>query len=183
MKLDQKNLFEECNKEIWYQLVFLESRLVLLNEDQLMRKPGAGGWSIAECLEHLNSYLYYYLPYLQKSFNNTNLHTETKHFTPSIPGSLMFYLIDPKRKPKKWNAHPKHHPNVISGKKSLMSHIKLQNEFKQLIDDYKSISTNQKNIPLSLAPFVKLNSGDIIQFITFHNQRHYKQIVQMMELG
>ena len=36
-----------------------------LTETELLRPAGNGGWSIAQCLEHLNRYGNYYLPQIK----------------------------------------------------------------------------------------------------------------------
>ena len=54
-----------------------------LSEEILLRPSSKGGWSIAQCLEHLNSYGYYYLPLIEVALEK------------STTNSTAFYFITP----------------------------------------------------------------------------------------
>jgi hypothetical protein len=49
------------------------------DEQTLLRPAPNGGWSIAQCLDHLNSYGNYYLPYIQNGLNKNIGQPHTKY--------------------------------------------------------------------------------------------------------
>ena len=72
-----------------------------LPTDVLSRRPANGGWSIAECLWHLNSYGDYYLPAIEKGLACGYPVSTT--FSSSWLGAYFTRLMQPGEKMKKMN--------------------------------------------------------------------------------
>lgn len=64
-----------------------------LDADTLSRPSNTGGWSIAQCLEHLNSYGDYYLPHIEKTLRNN--HSDSATFTSGWLGDYFTKSMDP----------------------------------------------------------------------------------------
>lgn len=60
-----QHLLSELEEKTEKQLLFAISVLQNLNENILQQPSLSGGWSIAQCLWHLNSYGDYYLPKIE----------------------------------------------------------------------------------------------------------------------
>lgn len=61
----------------------LQQALLLQNKhtDVLLKPAATGGWSIAQCLEHLNRYGHYYLPAMQEQITKSKPQKISATFT------------------------------------------------------------------------------------------------------
>jgi len=62
-------LLEACRAQMEASAEWFKSRALTLSLDQLRWRPKAGSWSIAECLEHLNTTLGFYLPRMEAAID------------------------------------------------------------------------------------------------------------------
>jgi hypothetical protein len=155
------------------------AQLQQLPASRLLQQPAPGRWSVAQVIEHLNTYGRYYLPKLQESINNQK--SEPAEWF--VPGWLGRYLTN-SMKPKpdgtignKMKAFKNHTPAPE------LNAIKVLQEFEQqevmllqLLNKAQQVNLNRVRIPVSIAPFIKLKMGDVFGFIIAHHQRHFVQI-------
>lgn len=149
-----------------------------LHDAALLKLPANDGWSIAQCLDHLNSYGDFYLPHIKKALDK-NMHTHsTEYFKSSWLGNYFTHLMLPDSG-KKYKAFKKHVPKTdLDATKVVATFIHQQ----ELLLSYLEIAADRNihviRIPVSIAPFVKLKLGDVFQFLIAHNERHLKQAMQ-----
>ncbi|HQS04805.1 MAG TPA: DinB family protein, partial [Daejeonella sp.] len=62
MKLNKYRLTEELEAELRNQIAQVKESFENVSETILQSPADSGGWSILQCLDHLNSYGFYYLP-------------------------------------------------------------------------------------------------------------------------
>src|SRR4051812_29433223 len=67
-----------------------------LDECILDQPSQTGGWSIAQCLCHLNTYGDYYLPWLRKGIEQHVQKRQSGPYTASWLGTYLIRLTDPK---------------------------------------------------------------------------------------
>lgn len=151
----------------------------LLPEEYLAQQPAPGKWSAAQCLEHLNSYGLYYLPAIEKAIGKVSGSQPAVRFKSSWLGNYFYRTMLPGNNgmpAKKMKAPSKHTPgNDLNGKAVLNEFISQQEKLEQLITKAKAINISKASVGISIAPFIRLQLGDVFLFIVAHNNRHLLQ--------
>jgi len=140
-------------------------------------KPAAnGGWSIAQCLEHLNRYGDYYLPAIQQELAKQNSRNTGTTFTSTWLGRYFTRMMEPKTGTKKIKAFKAYIPPVeLDAHAAVANFIQQQETLLQLLQLCEKADLNKIKIPVSIAKFIRLRLGDVLQFIIAHNERHLQQ--------
>lgn len=147
-----------------------------LSDELLLKPSSSGGWSIAQCLEHLNSYGLYYLPLFEKGLaaSQDDLSIETLKST--WLGKLAIDTMNPEKGKKKFKAMKGHIPGAALDATAVVAEfINQQEQLLQILRMAKNKRIQQIKIPISIAKFLKLHLGDAIQFLIIHNERHIQQ--------
>ena len=145
-----------------------------LPAEVLLKSASNGGWSVAQCLWHLNSYGDYYLPKIKSGL--TKNYPANPHFKSTWLGSYFTRIMKPGPQMKKFNAFKSHLPPVEMDPHKIVAEFILQQE--QLLDYLKQArqtDLNKIRIPISILKWVRLRLGDVFQFIVAHNERHLQQ--------
>jgi hypothetical protein len=162
-------------RQIMLRLAYLQQ----LPTTTLMQQPGAGRWSVAQVIEHLNTYGRYYLPKLQQAINSANS-SSTEWFVPGWLGGYFTKSMMPKadgtigNKMKTFKGHDP--APEIDALKAIQEFEQQEVWLLQLLDKAGGVNINRTRIPISIAPFIKLKMGDVFGFIIAHHQRHFVQI-------
>ncbi|GAB2564181.1 DinB family protein [Spirosoma aerophilum] len=152
-----------------------------LDEGLLCRPSSTGGWSIVQCLAHLNSYGDYYFPYLQQGLERPASTTSSDPYTGSWLGTYLIRMMDPDRSRIKFKAFNRHQPTEIVHAPSVVAaFIDQQAILQGLLKRAQQADVNTLRIPLSIAPFVRLSAGDILEFLVVHTKRHLLQAKRNM---
>lgn len=154
-----------------------ESIRVFQNMDaQVLLQPSpGGGWSIAQCLWHLNSYGHFYLPHIKQGLAQSRSE-QNMTFKSSWLGSYFTRMMQPEVKGKKYKAIKAHMPPAALDAHSVVAEFIAQLE--QLLGYLKQARQKDLNaikVPVSIAGWVRLKLGDVFQFIIVHNERHLLQ--------
>lgn len=145
-----------------------------LDSEILLTPSSNGGWSIAQCLDHLNSYGNFYLPHIKKSLENTK-QKSNGCFKSSWLGGYFTNMMR-SNSGKKYKALKKHTPKQTLNAASVIAEFIHQQELLlSYLETAKNVDLNSTKIPISISPFIKLKLGDIFQFIIAHNERHLEQ--------
>jgi hypothetical protein len=174
---------QQAEQQVEEQLKELISVFQNLPEDQLL-KPGPNqGWSIAECVEHLNSYADFYLPRLMKAVEKAPDLQEGVEFRHSFLGQYFIKSMDTDQSAKKYKAMKKHRPQGVSDAHTTISDLIRHLEI-MLILLRKAEGKNLKKASVnpSLSPILRINAGDAIQFVLTHNRRHLLQARQNISI-
>lgn len=153
----------------------------------LVRQPAPGKWSVAQVIEHLNSYGRYYLPLLQKALDQSTW-PANQSFTHGLLGSYFTRSMLPKennRITNKMQAPKGHRPLVDIDSKTVMDEFEKQELLLlELLNNARQTDIGRLRIPISIAPFIKLKMGDVFGFLIAHHQRHFVQVKNTMsEVG
>ena len=176
-KVQAASLLETLQTDTRHILLKL-ARLQQLPAKQLVQQPGPGRWSVAQVIEHLNTYGRYYLPKLQSAINNA-AQTPAEWFVPGWLGGYFTNSMMPKpdgtvgnkmKTLKGYNPAP----DTDAGK--ALQEFEQQILLLELLDKAAKVNINRIRIPISIAPFIKLKMGDVFGFIIAHHQRHFVQI-------
>lgn len=145
-----------------------------LSAGELSRRPADGGWSIAECIWHLNSYGDYYLPQIEKGLADGA--TAMTTFTSTWLGAYFTRIMKPGAKMSKMKAFKDHipppgiHPHHV-----VAEFIRQQETLLQLLRSARTVNMNRIRIGISILPWLKLRVGDVFQFLIAHQERHIQQ--------
>ncbi len=152
-----------------------------LSEEKLNKQAADGGWSIAQCLEHLNSYGDYYLPKMEKGMNEFKGGASST-FTSTWIGNYFTNMLDPstgKRKMKAFKSHIP--PSQLDGHAVVAKFIQQQETMLKLLRDARQKDMDKIKIPISISRWIKLKLGDTFRFIVAHNERHMQQAARLLK--
>lgn len=161
------------------------SWMVKLSDNQLNWRPNPGIWSIAEVLAHLNSYARYYHPTIQKKIETTRFRNAKEDFLSSPLGKSAWKSMqlgranNIKRKFKAPKGHnPSIDPQLIQGSE-VADFLTQQNDLLEIIEKSAEVNARKVKIPISISKIVRLRLGDALLFITYHNERHMQQMLNL----
>lgn len=153
-----------------------------LPEDRLLQPDANGGWSMAECIEHLNAYGDFYLPRLQKALSNAPALQQPDRFKHSLLSRYFIAMINPGASTKKYKAMKKYRPVGLTDPHAIVSRfIQQLEELLQLIMQAEQKNLMKVNVATTLSPLIKIPAGDAIQFVLMHNRRHLLQARKNLE--
>jgi len=145
-------------------------------DDAFLNRPSAaGGWSIAQCLDHLNSYGHYYLPRMRDKLR-TAPQTEKEDFTSTWMGAYFTRMMDPETGKRKFKAFKGHiPPSQLDGAAVVREFIRQQEDLLYLLREGLHKDLDAIRIPISILPLIRMKIGDVLRFIIAHNERHMQQ--------
>lgn len=162
-------------RQVMLRLAYLKQ----LPVRQLTQQPAPGRWSVAQVLEHLNTYGRYYLPKLEQALAASNTRAAA-YFTPGWLGAYFTKSMMPKPNgsiPNKMKTLKAHDPlPTVDAQKALQEFEQQEIWILELLNKAQQADINRIRIPVSIAPFIKLKMGDVFGFIIAHHQRHFVQI-------
>lgn len=162
------------------QLEYATAVLQNLTEDKLNTQPTGGGWSAAECIEHLNTYAAFYHPQLfAQKLPNAAVGEEYKQ---SWLASFLINSIDPNRPTKKMKAIKLHVPQrSIAAHQQIAQFIQHLEELLVWLQVNRNNNLNHSRITTSLSSLVKQTPAAIVKFLVLHNERHLRQAKKALD--
>ena len=157
------------------------SGLEHLSDAQLNKQPQPGKWSIAQVIEHLNSYNRYYLPEISIALQKGK--RDKIKFNPLFRtgwfGNYFTNMMLPKEgKVKNKMKSPKDHrpAEQLNSKKVLAEFLTGQQQLLSYLRNAANSNIEKLRVPISISRFIKLKLGDTFRFLIAHQQRHFLQI-------
>lgn len=151
----------------------------LLPAEALLQQPAPGSWSVAQCLDHLNGYGDFYLPRLEAALREVPAGTAIPEFRTGWLGNYFARSMEPGadgRPKSKMKAFAKHVPLPdLDAGAVLRRFIEQQDTLLRLLDTAAGRNLNARVIPLSIAGWLRLKTGDVCRFLVAHNRRHLAQ--------
>lgn len=174
--MDKISLLNQLENQVENHLQQVLTKFQNASNAQLLKPSNTGGWSIAQCLEHLNTYGNYYLPLFEKGLSESPDKPEANVIKSSWLGRKSIESMNPETGKKKFKALKKHIPVPDLDTQAVVAEfINHQERLLQIIRLAKSKDLQQIKISISIAKFLKLNLGDALQFLIVHNERHIQQ--------
>ncbi|GAB3884247.1 DinB family protein [Spirosoma agri] len=165
----------------------VEQEFSPLSNTQLLESAMPTQWSIAQCLDHLNSYGLYYLPLMERAIQTaeaTNLAAKTV-FTSSWLGNYFATSMRPDANGRirlKSKAVKNHTPaDQLNAQNVLNEFLRQQAQLETLLDRAKAVDLAGSRIPISIARWIKLSLGDTFRFLIAHEQRHVLQAQRVLK--
>ena len=145
-----------------------------LTSTELLKPSANGGWSIAQCLWHLNSYGDYYLPEIKSGLAKN--FPANPDFKSTWMGSYFTRIMRPGTKMKKYKAFKNHIPPVeLEAYQVVAAFIHQQEQLLLYLKQARHTDLNRIRIPISIMRWIKLKLGDVFQFVIAHDERHLQQ--------
>lgn len=145
-----------------------------LPADKLLQPAANGGWSIAQCLEHLNRYGNYYIPLLQQKLNTYSSSKDT--FASTWLGNFFTNMMDPVKSPQKTPAMKAYKPLPdLDAPAVVAEFIRQQEVLLSCLKQAETADIDRIRIPISISRWIRLKAGDVLQFVIVHDERHILQ--------
>ena len=178
--IPKMQLLSQIEARIEQHLQTVTGRLQNLDEKTLLRPAANGGWSIAQCLEHLNSYGRYYLPEVEKGLKPSALiYSATGTAKGTWLGRYFTRSMQPGSNAKKYKAPKDHSPVTHLDAANVISEfIGQQEQLLALVRKAQKADLDKVRIPISISRWIKMRLGDVFQFLTVHDERHLQQALR-----
>ena len=175
MKLNKKELLDYMGGRVETHISTAVSLFQNVPEHELLSPSPTGGWSIAQCLDHLNSYGLYYLPRLRTVLESAPA-SNSLFFKSGWLGNYFTKMMEPSL--KKYKAFKGHIPDkTLPAYAVVEAFIKQQEELLDLLRTAETLSLDTR-IPISISDFIRLKTGDVFRFLIAHNERHVQQALR-----
>ncbi|GAB3493634.1 DinB family protein [Spirosoma knui] len=176
-----QTLLTELEAEINQLIVRASQRFGNLPDAQLTQQPSHDRWSIAQCLEHLNSYGQYYIPLLTQviALGEQQDKAASPEFRSSWLGNYFAEMMRPKadgRIAMPMKAFKNHTPAAqLNVPLVLAEFFDQQQQLLSLLQRARAVDMSRLKVPISIARWIKLSVGDTFRFLIAHEQRHVTQ--------
>ncbi|HMP29597.1 MAG TPA: DinB family protein [Saprospiraceae bacterium] len=170
--MDKLILLSELEQYNANHLLFVQS-LQSLDNETLQSKKEQGSWNTLECVEHLKRYGDFYLPVISDALHKAK-DKDTNGF---ISGWLGDYFA-------KAMLPGSNKMNTFKSKNPIGEHIEIGvidqflnqlYQMAQLLETAKSKDLSSIKVKTTI-PLAKINVGDALRVVIYHNERHIKQI-------
>ncbi|MCF0069880.1 DinB family protein [Dyadobacter sp. CY261] len=173
--VNKKELLLRLDDQVEQHITDVVALFQNLDNEFLNRPSATGGWSIAQCLDHLNSYGYYYLPKMREKLHVAP-YSSKEDFTSTWIGAYFAKMMDPDTGKRKYKAFKGHiPPSDLNAAVVVSEFIRQQEELLRLLRSGLNKDLDAMRIPVSILPFIRMKVGDVFQFIIAHNERHMRQ--------
>jgi hypothetical protein len=173
-RIKSKELLEALENQVELHLNEAIQSLQNLSDEVLLQPATNGGWSIAQCLEHLNRYGDYYLPEIEKGLAKDSQANE--NFKSSWLGSYFVKMMSPDTGKRKMTTFKEYSPQPkLDAHKVVAEFIQQQEILLALLKAAHSKDLSRIRINISISKWIKIKLGDTFQFLIAHNERHFRQ--------
>jgi hypothetical protein len=174
-----EQLLSELTGEV-SEVVNCISNAAQLSNEALNVQPLPGKWSVAQVVEHLNTYNRYYIPLMQKALRTSRTGNGMfksgwlgEYFTKSMYSEVK----TSNRVANKMSAMKGHIPgDKMNGHAVLNEFLSAQNELLQLLEAMRGKDLAGVKIPITISRFIKIRLGDAARFLVAHQVRHLLQV-------
>ncbi|HEY6899258.1 MAG TPA: DinB family protein [Puia sp.] len=149
-----------------------------MRHDELNQPAADGGWSIAQCLEHLNRYGDYYIPMISQGLTRQRQLVKGGEFKSGLLGAYFTRMMNPDTNTgkKKLRAFKAYSPDrELDAHAVVAEFIRQQEELLLCLRRARMADLNKTRIPVSILKWIKLKLGDVFQFLILHDERHVRQ--------
>ena len=155
------------------QTELVQMNLVPLNPELLNQQRSDGGWSVSQCLKHLNTYSDHYL----LAINNSLFSYPQSNNVVLKGGWLGKYFVKIIQPGKgKYKAAKKHLPPIsLDHQRELSDFMSNTAQFIEMLDECALVNLDKARVKTSIHPWLTLRLCDTLEFMIAHNQRHLLQ--------
>lgn len=166
-------------------IILQANKLKLLPAEVLQQQPGKDKWSVAQVMQHLNFYCRHYITAIENKLHYFEGPADAE-FKPGWLGNYFTKLMQPtannsiaKKMKAPKNATPSHSPDVA---KELEEFIHHQHHLLNILNIARKADLNKIKVPTSISSIIKLKLGDTFRFLIAHEQRHFIQVKNILDV-
>lgn len=179
MKIKSTALLQELREMTLVNQRFAEN-FINLSEEELNRRIHETGWSVLECIEHLNLYGNFYLPEITRRIKSSAT-TPEQLFKSGWLGNYFANSMLPKERLNKMKTFREMNPiNSKLDKQVLNTFIEQQKNMLELLVKAEKVSLNKVKTGISISKLIKLKLGDTLRVVIYHNKRHIVQAQKVL---
>ncbi|RPJ80585.1 MAG: DinB family protein [Acidobacteria bacterium] len=150
-----------------------------VSEDQWNRKPGDGGWSVAECITHLNLTNQAYLPFVREAIGRGK-RDRPSVYRLDIVGWLLYRITEPPAGRFKSKTAPGFSPAAVADRSStLQSFNQLQGKLLDELHAADGLNLGRLKIASPFNRRVRYNLYSCFRILAAHERRHLWQAEQV----
>ncbi|MBT1686111.1 DinB family protein [Dawidia soli] len=156
------------------------------NQDSvvLLKPSVTGGWSIAQCLEHLNRYGHFYLPAIDRALERHEGQRDAPAFTSTWLGRYFTRMMQPETGTRKIKAMKAYAPPPDLDAHAIVAEfIHQQETLLTLLARARRADLTATRVPISIASFIRLRLGDVFAFLIAHDERHVQQALRNLPVA
>jgi hypothetical protein len=153
-----------------------------LTEEKFNQKPSGGGWSVGECIEHLNKVAEMYIPQIKNSIAKAEKKEQfsNEKFKPRFIQKKMIDLLEPPYKMKMKTFKSMKPASSLSMEDVLGRFNKFNNEFIELIKESDKLDYSKVVVVSPVSSLIKFKLGEAYLFLAAHTRRHLWQAEQVL---
>lgn len=177
MKIRQADLLEDLKFRTHRVIAAADMQFKSLPGETLHFKPTPSQWSILECLEHLNLYGDYYLPVIRKALQKGKPLGDVINYKSGWLGEYFADLMLGKNG-RIWKFTTSKSKNPLFTKLPdyvIDRFLDQQKQYLEFLQAAEDINLGQVRVPISIAPWIRIQLGDALRFCIYHNERHINQ--------
>lgn len=144
----------------------------------LLQPPAPGKWSVAQVLQHLNSYGRYYLPVMAQAIRKNR--PSKLYFKPGWLGNYFTNLMQATKQGtirNKMQSPKDHRPEAQPDWLPVITEfLAQQQQLLELLELAKVKDIGSIRVPISISRWIRLRLGDTFRFLVAHEQRHFIQL-------
>jgi uncharacterized damage-inducible protein DinB len=179
--METATFITQLQQQAQAQQALVQNQFLALNPEALNFKPHATGWSILECLEHLNRYARFYLPHLEKALSAPAAAQVPQTIRYSWMGKKSLELVNPANAKKhKTLKHMNPHNSQLTPA-VLQEFLQNQERLLSLLATAPKADLNKKAVPVEFLRLLKMRTGEALEFLVLHQQRHLLQATRVKE--
>lgn len=178
--INRQELLQQLKNEV-ASIITTVNELSVLGEAKLNTPPATGKWSIAQVIEHLNTYNRYYIPLIAKVVKQAPK-TTSNLFSPGWLGNYfvksMYSEVKTTNKvANKMSAMKGHIPPVaLNASATIREFVTAQQQLLEILEQMDSKDMSAVRIPITISRLIKISYGDAARFLVAHQVRHQLQI-------
>ena len=154
-----------------------------LDPEQLVRRPGTGGWSVGEVLEHLIVAESEYEPLVESLLRRArpDAGAPLREWTPTLFGGFLTRSLErPRRLPAPRKIRPSSAPRGGVVEKFLAQQSALVSRLDAAAGyDWSALTLRSPLVPALLRPLARMNLGDSFSISVVH-ERHTRQMERVI---
>lgn len=147
----------------------------------LQAKPSAAGWSVLECIEHLNLYGRFYLPEMAGKMQKTSYKKPQPTFKSSWLGEYFANTMLPQEPLNSMPTFKDKNPNGSTlDKQVLTEFVQQQEQTLQLLQQAATVNLTKTKTGITITRLIRLRLGDTFRVVIYHNYRHIVQAQKLL---
>lgn len=156
----------------------VENRFLPLTTEQL-NNSGLPGWSIAQCIEHLNRYNNFYLPEIVRAVDSSK-EAGDHEITSTWIGRKSIAMMNPSNKKKQSTFKRMNPERNVFDKSVLTEFLDHQRDIMTILEKTQEVDVNDKKVSVEFFKLLKMTIAEAIRFVVIHEQRHIGQALRVL---